>query len=399
VGKSLRLCLGIALVAAVCALCLGAAQARATPAAAQAAATTQSSPFASIASFILENVASTLVGDATDAALGQLLSAVGAGDDTGAQLQAISDKLNEIDTKLNQLGDQVSQVLSAVQQGTCTGLSGQLDQTRSKIDVAWNQYTALAKSKLPKARRRAQARSLLSYLDTQLDYQAAEVEIHNKLVVPGAGAEGLIASCGKAIQSRGSILRTRLWGSVKQVLDFWQAYEAKLLVLEVEALDAHKGRAGAKHALASLKSGLRAERKALRPEVPAGVFVDQTTSLVWTKNPPFAKTYDQATADAKKQKPQHGQAWRIPTVAEFQGLATDCCGTAVGQLTGSLAPLYPAMTKAAGVSWNAVPGFIGSANSAKLAVVLDGFSNASNCNCGGFVLLVRNLGRGERYSY
>lgn len=417
-SRSLRVLLAVGVAVGVCALCLGAAEAQARPAKTASATVAEGSIYGDIASFILSNIGSTLVGDATDAVLGQVLDAVGLGDDTGAQLTAISNKLDQINSKLDALSNQVSQVLSAVQQGTCAALSGQLAQTRSTIDVAWNEYVQLATVKSQAARKVAAA-TLLTYLDTEINFPAEELEIHNTLVSPGAGAEGLVTACGQAVQSPSVLLTASSAGPVREVLDFWQAYETKLLLLQTEDLNAHHERAAAKAAVASVKVNLKQEVSTLLPPVPSGYFYDKKTQRLWFLKVPLVTSYAAASSYASHITQTQKRQWHIPTETDLNGLAADCCPGALSTSTPSsegFQTFYGALVRLAGVQFAPVAGSAYAqavaANEAasgtttttplsrnQILPVLNGFSNASNANLGGYVFIWYHVGKRARYAY
>jgi len=396
----------------VCTLCLAAGQADARPAtpATSSVSARSNSVYGDIASFILSNIGSALVGDATDAVLGQVLSAVGLGDDTGAQLAAISSKLDEINSKLDALSSQVSQVLSAVQQGTCATLSGQLAQTRSTIDVAWNQYMQIATAK-SQAARQAQAKALLTYLDSQINFPVAQLEIHNTLVSPGAGAEGLVTACGQAVQSQSSLLTAASAGPVREVLNFWQAYEAKLLLLRTEDLTAHGHRAAAKAAVKSVKSNLAQELKTLLPAVPKGYFYDKKTQRLWIQKVPLVSTYADASAYASHITQTQKRQWHIPDVTDIDGIVADCCPgiNPTGSGATALQNFYGAMVRLAGVQFAPVAGSSyaklvesnGGAAPTRIGIppVINGFSNLGGGNLGGYVFIWYHVGKRVRYAY
>jgi hypothetical protein len=436
-SRSLRALLAVVALAGICALCCGAEQAQARPATPAAATVADGSVYGEIASFILSNIGSTLVGDATDAVLGQVLDAVGLGDDTGAQLTAISNKLDQINSKLDALSNQVSQVLSAVQQGTCATLSGQLAQTRSTIDVAWNEYVQLATLK-SQAARKAAAATLLTYLDSQINFPAQELEIHNTLVSPGAGAEGLVTACGQAVQSPSALLTAKSAGPVREVLDFWQAYETKLLLLQTEDLDAHHQRSAAKAAVASVKANLEQEVSTLLPPVPAGYFYDKKTQRLWFLKVPIVATYTEASAYASHITQTQKRQWHIPTAADITSLGNDCCPGAVSASTSfssteGFQTFYGALVRLAGVQFAPVAGSAYAqaieANAAAATTstststttgttatqtiggttvpldrnhvfpVMNGFSNVSSGNIGGYVFVWYHVGKRVRYAY
>jgi hypothetical protein len=117
---------------------------------------------------------------------------------------------------------------------------------------------------------------------------------------------------------------------VRQVLDFWQGYEAKLLVLQVEVLRAHGKLREARAAKNALEATFRQELSTLRPAVPAGQFYDKATQRMWFQNIPLKTTYLDASAYAKQISDDSGKRWRLPTQKDVDGLAADCCpGTTV----------------------------------------------------------------------
>ncbi len=233
------------------------------------------------ATFILKGLATGALEKIGGSSVGWVMDSIGLGDPTSAQLAEIKAELQRLNAELQKVQAQLSQVRSDVLQGNCNVASHQAAGILSKVSLAQAELDDLPN--VPKADRAKQTESLKTYIH---DHLLAEQDHLDRIVgVPGPGAEGLIVTCGKAIEASDShfiTFQTGVW--VHEIANYYIAWEIALLNLRVEYMHMTK-KSGSfiKADIEKVSTAIANQEKLVKPTLAANdqLFVDKRHNLMW----------------------------------------------------------------------------------------------------------------------
>ena len=324
-------------------------------------------PAVAVGKFVLEAVLSGIAYEG----FGWLLETSGAG-----PLGPIDAKLEEINGKLADLQTQVDKIYKLGVQADCNGANRHLDTLRADTDTAWNQYNRLSNPNLQD--RAGEKAELLRRLD-KLEPEARAREIHNALANPSPTQETLLQVCGHAIQEKAKpFLTPHSSAQIREMLEYWQAYEAKLVTLRVEQIHAnfekpYKNATPCKEpyntrdypdrALDEACRGrhnLATENGKLKPEIKPGTFV----YIKWIAGSGFPGSeggypyslWSGPAFGSNRHDAGHNaflgllRPWRIATADQLFDLLNDCCRVNEGDVTAT-----EWLHERAGVNWGHIP--------------------------------------------
>ena len=146
-----------------------------------------------------------------------------------------------------------------------------------------------------------------------------------------AGSDGLIKAASKAVKARSPFWTVRSSKEVREVFNYWQAQETRLLALRVNYMNSHPlefPRPVIEDALKEVehevgtpaKPGVPAavgtQEKLLKPSVPFDVFADTRTALEWGYHDlhPGGVTYSEARTEIEN----YSGGWHLPTFSEVR---------------------------------------------------------------------------------
>lgn len=288
-----------------------------------------------------EKLAGGVVGGAGSAGFGSALSAIGLGDQSAAQFAAIRRDLGEIKQQISAVSEQIRGLSTQLAQTGCNTGTHQLGDVRALATDGWERYETLLNRADPAART-AGLPAVRAYLEPR-DFRAARKRIHTALAAPGAGAQTLLQICGAAIEKPAyPFLTSDTSKRVRAFLDDWQLVQVRLSALEVEKLMLQGDADGAREEAASLKRDLAAEDGLMPKAMPADLFLDLRTNLVWSRK---------AEATTWNRLYETPSLWSVtPTMEQAEDLVKAPCCT-VGDGPGARVTREAWLRRLAGVDF------------------------------------------------
>lgn len=271
------------------------------------------------------------------------------------ELKKIDAELEGIKERLAALQTQVKAIHVLLATTNCNVVAGRLDnkEVRGATDATWDAYVGLAKAY---NRTDANKKRVLDKIE-RLDPAATMQTIHNVLAKPST--QSLIEACGHAIQLKSEpFLMPQSSAEIQEILDFWRAYEGKLITLSVAEALWNTNKKPAKRvkcattylppAVKPVCDGRKnhvAENKHLKPPIPPGTFLDLRSSLLWFQQPYLARNRQAAENVVAHKEPRN--TWHLASsVGElFDLFRAPCCG-------GDTPKIW--LHKRAGVDWSQV---------------------------------------------
>lgn len=286
--------------------------------------------------------------------MGWLLDQFGLGNGLASEIAGIRDQLRQIESRLGEILAATKQLQADLAQGTYSGLVAQTTPIIARVDKAMADLDAVARMAADDPDKAALSRETLNFIGNKL--MGGEQEELAKRIQGEIGADGLIVAASKTVRARTTCCWTRLTSQrVREVLDYYQSAEARLLLLRVEYMHAHPHRfpgSTVKREIEKVETELRAQDALLKPSPAASTMADVRTNFEWN----WQYIHGQYTAD------------------EARKLATDtqkCCGwrlassSQVGQFIGWTGylykkfPWYEWLDREAGGQVGPLGGFIG----------------------------------------
>jgi hypothetical protein len=224
------------------------------------------------------------------------------------KLQTIEDRLSAIEASTDQLRAELAQVNFNHLAAGANDIIGQINYGVDRLNTIANWPAHLGQ-----ADKKKEAESLVSYIGHNLLDKQHVLDLK---IDPKVG-EGLIASAYKVEKSHaGRFWVRRNWNRVRDVLDYYQDEEARLLLLRVEYWHA-TGRSGdfIKHEIGAFEQTLRNQRLVLKTRPLPNEIVDTKSDKNWDLNYLFTPmTVGNAT---KIKISVYRQGWYLPFRAEI----------------------------------------------------------------------------------
>lgn len=267
---------------------------------------------APVAGFIVNELASNLFSTGFGWVLGQF----GEGDGLDSQIGQIQEKLQTIENRLSAIEASTDQLRKELVQVNFNHLAADANTIIGQINYGMDRLNTIADwpAHLDQAEKKKEAESLVSYIGHNLLDKQHVLDLK---IAPTVG-EGLIASAYKVEKSHIGLFWTRRnWFQVRDVLDYYQDQEARLLLLRVEYWHA-TGRSGdfIKYEISRFEQTLREQRLLLKARPLLDVIIDTRNKKQWMLTDLFKPTTSGGALNTEKIWASSGQGWRLPTEAE-----------------------------------------------------------------------------------
>ncbi len=153
----------------------------------------------------------------------------------------------------------------------------------ARVDKGMDDLDALAQMTAGDPVKTEFAKETLSYISVNL-MQGQQEELARR-ITGEAGADGLIVAASKAVKARSGNFWTKLTSDqVREVFNYYQSAEARLLLLRVEYMHANPHKYSGSYIegqIRKVETELRNQNALLKPSPPAFALVDTRTNLVW----------------------------------------------------------------------------------------------------------------------
>ena len=153
---------------------------------------------------------------------------------TESDFAAVRTQLVDIQNRLAALDTTVGQLRADVAESEYSVLVGQAAPTTSAIETAMDDLDAVSKMTAGNStvtQRANFTRATLKFIDEQLLGKQEELA---RRVTGELGADGLVKAFSKAMKARSPYWTERTSEQVREVYDYYQSEEARLLLLRVE---------------------------------------------------------------------------------------------------------------------------------------------------------------------
>jgi hypothetical protein len=173
-----------------------------------------------------------------NAGFGWVLDQFGLGDGQATEIAGIRDQLGEIQTGLSEIRAATSQLRTELAEGTYSGLVAQTSGITARIDKGADDLDAVARMTAGEPTKKRFTEATLKFIDDNL-MQGQQEEL--ALRISGeAGADGLIVAASKVAKTQSPCCWTDLkTKQVREVFNYYQLEEARLLLLRVEYMHAN----------------------------------------------------------------------------------------------------------------------------------------------------------------
>ena len=265
------------------------------------------------------------------AGLGRLLQFV-VEDKPQPDIAGVKKQLAEIQSRLAALQEEVTELKADVAQSEYSVLVNGTTELTSAIDTGMDELENVATIPPGDPGLKRYTEGALDRIKKNLIDKPAQQDLTQK-IAGVAGSDGLIKAFSKAVKSRSGYWTKFSSQQVREVFDYWQAEESRLLALRVNYMNSHPlefPQVVIERAIKKVeeevgtpeKNGVPAalgtQEALLKPSVPFDVFADTRTNLEWGYHDlgAGALTY----AEAKDEIKNYSGGWRLPDVSEVQGL-------------------------------------------------------------------------------
>lgn len=278
--------------------------------------------------------------------MGWVLDQYGLGDGTESEFAGIREKLGEIQNTLTELKTAVTKLQGDVAQSEYSILVRETGPITAAIDTGMRDLGTVANMTASNSTRRQKVNrtdETLQFIYANLVEKPAQLELA-RAISGEAGGDGLIKAFSKAIKSKSGCCWTDLTSNeVRKVFDYYQLEEARLLMLRVEYMHAHRNT----YTDAEIKQQIRtveqevgtsetpgtqeallkpsspccvAQDPVAQPGVgnsPSALIADPRTNLIWNTAYLGVKVLSWQAPYIEKAVRDRG-GWRLATVREVQ---------------------------------------------------------------------------------
>jgi hypothetical protein len=214
---------------------------------------------------------------------GWVLQAFGSEDKLQSEIAGIRDQLKEIQGTLNETLAATTQIRADLSQGTYSGLVAQTTPITASIDKGMEDLATVANMPAGDRTKKNFARSTLKFIGDKL--MGSEQGELAKRVSGEALADGLIVAASKVAKTNTHYWTDQTSEQVREVFDYYQQQEVRLLVLRVEymhTLPSTYSPATIKEAIEQVEKELGAQKTLLKPSPPPATIADTRTNLLWS---------------------------------------------------------------------------------------------------------------------
>jgi hypothetical protein len=246
-------------------------------------------------------------------------------------IAGVKSQLGEIQTRLAALETEVGQLKEHVAQSHYSVLVDGTSKITAAIDRGFKDLNNVARTAPDDVGLKGFAAGTLDRIKKNLIDEPAQEELSKKFTGV-AGSDGLIKAASKAVKARSPFWTVRSSKEVREVFNYWQAQETRLLALRVNYMNSHPlefPRPVIEDAVKEIeqevgtpaKPGVPAaagtQEKLLKPSVPIDVFADTRDSLEWGYHDlqPHGVTY----SEARQEVENYSGGWHLPSASEVQG--------------------------------------------------------------------------------
>jgi hypothetical protein len=314
---------------------------------------------APVASFLMQELAS----NATSLGFGWVLGQFGLGDGVDPQIGAIQTKLQEIEDRLTGLAAATSQLRAELAQGTFSGLVAQATPVIAQINQGMSDLDFIASMGKHDPTKRALTERTLKFIDDHLLF-GKQQELAARMTGE-AGGDGLIVAAYKTVKANAGDFWTRLDSTrVRNVVEYYQSAEARLLLLRVEYMHAHPTTYSDEYVqgqITRVERMLAEQNSMLKPEPGPYVIADTRTRLDWLWSALFWPTEWRDVADRSRAAHSGhigvegvGKGWLRCSAAEVAAFVSGWSGDKgwVGWLSSKIGGQIPQPSRFPGVWTN-----------------------------------------------
>ena len=279
-----------------------------------------------------------LVGGALGGLL-QLVKAVGLDLSTKSELDGVREQLDAIGTQLTELKGQVAEVSKALERINASQLLHQSDDIIGKIDTAQTDLTVLANSSPPDptrkdyaeeiAKQKNYAEDIIKFIGSNLRDAPARLDL--QLSPRLAIGDDVFKAASRSLATGNQFFDQRDSQEVQAVYDYFATSQAQLAILLANYYNAsHYSVKASQELISRLHSNVTKQTKSLKPEVPAGTFIDtRTPSFMWAMSPQTVTALnlverDMQTSTTISVAGFHN--YQMPSFPDFRNLLKDSTG-------------------------------------------------------------------------
>ena len=231
---------------------------------------------------IVTQLAAGAANKAGSQGFGWVLGQFGLGDGLENDIAGIRDQLREIQNRLNEILAATTQIRADLAESTYSGLVAQTTPITARIDTGLNDLKTVADMAKGDPTKAAFTRATLAYIKQKL--MGGEQTELAKRITGEAGADGLIVAASKVAKTASPYWTALTSQRVRQVFDYYQQQEARLLLLRVEYMHANPRTYSGDTIAADIKqveNELNTQDGLLKPSPPANTVADTRDNLLW----------------------------------------------------------------------------------------------------------------------